>query len=135
MTDPDAPVPVSRWRLGLRQALLGAVVMAVALCIGLAIPLAPLWIDDWKLDGVVRAVALDVRDFGEEKGWDRLRFELAAQGLEARLPEEQCSVGVADGAVTVACAWEVVIDVPVVQRRIPLRFRSVGFVDAGGDLH
>jgi len=118
----------------LRQVALGAGVTAVALGVGAAIPLWPLLRDDYRLDDVVRAVALDVRDFGEEKGSDRLRFELAAQGLDARLHPDDCAIVQGEGGIDVTCSWEVVLEVGLVGRRLPIRFSSRAHVTPDGDL-
>jgi hypothetical protein len=118
----------------LRQVGLGAAVMALALLIGAAIPLGPLLRDDFVLDDVVRAVALDVRDFGVEKGTERLRFELAARGLEDHVRATDCTIEQGEQGIDVRCAWQVVLDVQVVERRLPIRFSSQAHVTPSGDL-
>ena len=130
----DALPPRSRRSVILRQVGLGALVTAVALVVGAAIPFGALVRDDYVLDHVVRAVALDVRDFGVDKGQERLRFELAAQGLEDHVRPEDCSIEQGEGGIDVRCAWEVVLDVAVVRRRVPIRFASVAHVTPSGDL-
>ena len=107
---------------------------AIAVLLGAALPLAPLLAADYALDGIVRAVALDVRDFGVDKGRERLSYELAAQGLEGRVGPEQCRVEQQSDGIEVACAWEVVLEVPLVERRVPLPFRSEARVSSSGDL-
>jgi hypothetical protein len=106
--------------------------MGLALLVGAAIPLAPLVRDDWALDAIVRAVALDLRDFGEARARERLRFEIAAQGLQDRLDAETCDLDV--GASSVSCAWGVVLTFPVVERSVPLAFSSAARTTSTGDL-
>jgi hypothetical protein len=130
----EAPAPRGRWSTIARQVGLGALVTAGALLLGAAIPLGPLLRDDYVLDGVVRAVALDVRDFGVDKGTERLRFELASQGLEDHVGLDDCSVEQGEQGIDVRCAWEVVLDVRIVERRVPIRFASHAHITPAGDL-
>ena len=112
------------------QGLAGAATMALAVAIGVAIPLVPLVRDDRALDWTVRAVALDMRDFGPEKARERLAFEIASQGLDRRVRSEDCVVE----PKRVACVWGVVVEVPWLARRVPLRFESEAELGEDGGL-
>ncbi len=129
-----APAARGRWGSVFRQVGLGAAVTAAALVVGAAIPLGPLLRNDYVLDDIVRAVALDVRDFGVEKGTERLRFELASRGLEEHVRADDCTVERSARGIDVRCAWEVILDVKVVERRLPIRFSSEAHVTPSGDL-
>lgn len=88
-------------------------------------------LDDQALDEVVVAVLLDWRDFGEEEARERLALELDRRGLAARLPAQACTLRVGADARSVACAWEVGVDVPLAGR-LPLAFSSEASLDGAG---
>ena len=130
----EGPPPSSRTRTVLRQVVFSAGMTTVALLLGASIPLYPLLRDDYRLDGIVRAVALDVRDFGVDKGQERLHFEIAAQGLSQRLRARDCTVAKGADGIEVACRWQVVLQVAWVDRSIPVGFSSHAHVAPDGDL-
>jgi len=105
----------------------------IALLVGAAVPLFPLFRADQALDGLVRAVALDWRDFGRQRAEERLQLEMASQHLDAYLRVDDCRLEEGEAKV-VHCAWGTSLRVPVVHRRIPLRFESHAEIDASGDL-
>lgn len=105
--------------LGMLAALLGG-------------PLVPYVIDDVRLDGIVRAVALDWRDFGEDEARERLQFELDAQGIDGAVRDESCELEMVEGGREVRCAWTV--QAQVIWGTQVLSFRSTARMDADGDL-
>lgn len=128
---PAEPAPPRRW---LRRALLG---FAAGALVVVAVPCAvvfPYFRDDFRMDGVVRAVALDWRDFGEERARARLEYELDHQGIGLQLTEEDCALLAEDGVRRVACAWSVLIEVPFAEVGVPLAFESRAEIGADGDL-
>jgi hypothetical protein len=95
----------------------------------------PLLRDDWALDRVVVAVALDWRDLGEEKARQRLQFELDREGIGGQVSDDACTLATeADDVRAVACRWEVRIDLPLVREQVPLSFASVARIDRRGVL-
>jgi len=119
----------SRWRV----AALGGVAAVVALLLGASLPLLPLVRTDWALDNLVRAVALDWRDFGRRRAEERLQLEIAEQGLDRWVGAEACAW--TDGEQRVIhCTWGTHLAVPLVRRRVPLDFESRAVVTAEGDL-
>jgi hypothetical protein len=124
------------WRRpAVRVALLG--LGAGALAAGL-VPIAvvyPYVRDDVRLDRVVRAVALDWRDFGEARARERLEYELDHQGVGPWVEDDDCAMtSSADGDRAVTCAWGVALPVWGTDRVVPLTFRSTATVDRSGDL-
>lgn len=118
-----------RWRV----ALAGGVTAALALLFGAAVPFVPLLRADHALDQAVRAVALDWRDFGEERADERLRLELAQPPVTGRIGRDDCELLDGDTRV-VRCAWRVVFRVPLVERRLHLDFGSEATVTPEGAL-
>ena len=111
--------------------------LALALVVFLAIPawiLTPFFLDDRRLDGIVRVVALDWRDFGEERARARLEAELDAQGVGSQVRDESCTFGSEGADRIVHCAWTVFVEVPLLARTWPLSFSSVARITEGGDL-
>ncbi|MFK7931607.1 MAG: hypothetical protein AB8H79_25730 [Myxococcota bacterium] len=94
------------------------------------------WVrDDARLDWVVRTVALDWRDFGDDAAQTRLQYELDHQGIGMQVADSDCSMArLPDGTRQVACHWAVALHVPVANTRVPLHFDSVATLDADGDL-
>ncbi len=111
--------------------------LGIALLAWAAIPawqLGRFVIDDQALDHVVVAVALDWRDFGEDKARDRLGWELDHRALSSRLPEGACGmVSEVEAGRSVACSWSVEVELPGLGRW-PLAFGSVARIDAQGVL-
>lgn len=108
--------------------------------IALAVAAVPAWRigwllrDDYALDGIAVAVALDWRDFGIDKARQRLQFELDRAGLDA-VRDEACTLDeTKDGARKVACAWRMDLVLPLWPRPIPLSFASEASVDRNGVL-
>jgi len=120
----------SRWRV----AAAGGVVAVVAILVGAAVPLAPLFRADMALDDLVRAVALDWRDFGQQRAEERLQLEMSQQGLERFVSVDDCVFEPTEAGRVVRCAWGTSLLVPVVRRRIPLRFASRALIAPDGDL-
>ncbi|MCO4744460.1 MAG: hypothetical protein KC912_06725 [Proteobacteria bacterium] len=112
-------------------ALATAVVLLIASA-ALFGPLVPYVVDDVRLDGIVRAVALDWRDFGEDEARERLQYELDAQGIDAAVGDESCALNELDGGREVRCEWTV--DAKVIWGVLPLSFHSIATMDAEGDL-
>jgi hypothetical protein len=114
----------------LRRAGYGLLLVLAA---WIAVPgwqLARCVLDDDQLDHVVVAVALDWRDFGEAEANERLRYELDARGLAARVPSDACGLRHdAEGVRSVACTWNVAVEVPLVGA-VPLGFGSTAGIDA-----
>jgi hypothetical protein len=128
----DAPAPrTSGWlRLALGMVAGGTVAAALALVL-----VFPYLRDDWVLDGIVKAVALDWRDFGEAKARERLQYELDARDIGTHVRDDACDLTTrADGAKQVGCAWSVQLAVPGAGRVLPLSFTSVAVVLPDGDL-
>jgi hypothetical protein len=115
-----------------------ALLVGVTLLGLVSVPLAtvlPLLRDDWALDRIVVAVALDWRDFGEDKARQRLQYELDHAGIGGQVSDEACTFGAEpDDVRAIACRWGVSVDLPLVTRRIPLAFESVARIDRRGGL-
>jgi hypothetical protein len=115
--------------------LLGALLLALVVL--LALPtwvLAPFFLDDRRLDAIVRVVALDWRDFGEERAKARLEAELDERGVGSQVRDESCVFATEGSDRVVRCAWTVFVDVPILTRTWPLSFASVARITEGGDL-
>jgi hypothetical protein len=132
----DATPPAPRWRdrpwvralgVGLLAGAAAAVLLPVAV-------IAPYLRDDLRLDRIVRAVALDWRDFGEQRARERLEYELDHQQIGAWVADDDCALAEGDGARTVRCAWGVTVSVPFTELVVPLSFASEAVVDRSGDL-
>ncbi len=119
------------WR---RQAILGVVAALVVIAVGVAIPVGPYVLDDLRLDRIVRAVALDWRDFGEDKARSRLQYELDKQQIGMQVGDDDCSLRTVGADKVVECAWTAVIRVPVGEAEVPLSFHSVASISPDGDL-
>lgn len=108
--------------------------MAVA-AVGGGIVLYPYVRDDLALDWVVRAVALDWRDFGKEAAVARLQYELDHQAVGMYVGDDNCALDVEqDGTRRVTCAWGVELQVPMTELALPLSFESQAVVDPRGEL-
>jgi hypothetical protein len=95
---------------------------------------APMFADDWKLDGAVRAVALDWRDFGEEEARVRMQYELDHRRIGLQVSDDDCALTETATERTVRCAWDVDVHVPLVGVDIPLAFSSEATVTPDGDV-
>ena len=125
------PRPPRPW---VRRILLG---MLAGVLVAVLIPVAwvfPYFRDDYVLDGVVRAVALDWRDFGREKAQARLEYELDARGVGLWVGDDDCRLETGQGADRVLCEWGVELQVPIAEVALPLAFRSVASIDGEGRL-
>ena len=113
------------WAIGLGAVVVGA---AVGAWVG------PFLRDDAKLDWIVRVVALDWRDFGEDKARSRLQFELDRQRIGLQVRDEDCAL-VEEGEVRgVRCAWTAELRVPFSEMSVPLGFSSAAEVGGDGTL-
>ena len=119
----------------LRRVLLG---MGAGALVALCVPawlVFPYYRDDRALDRVVRVVALDWRDFGEQRARSRLEYELDGAGIGLWVRDEDCSLASERPERQVACRWSVALEVPLVEVVVPLSFDSVVAIGPDGDLH
>ncbi|MEQ1505034.1 MAG: hypothetical protein ABMB14_22565 [Myxococcota bacterium] len=126
-----APRP---WAMLLRRGLLG---MGVG--VGIAILLVAGWLypyfrDDRALDRVVRVVALDWRDFGEEEARRRLEYELDHAGIGQWVADRDCALSTDRELRIVRCGWTVTADVPGAGVALPLSFASSAELGPDGSL-
>lgn len=115
-----------------RRALYGmafGAVVAVALPIGWVFPY---FRDDYVLDGIVRAVALDWRDFGQDKAQARLEHELDHRGIGLWVGDEACQLVTSEHERRVTCQW--VVSLAAADVSLPLAFRSSAAIDRDGNL-
>ncbi|MCB9684883.1 MAG: hypothetical protein H6738_15805 [Alphaproteobacteria bacterium] len=118
----------------LRRLAIGVVIGALA---AIALPVAlvaPYVRDDWRLDRIVRVVALDWRDFGEQKARERLEFELDDQQIGMNVGDDDCLLLTEGGARQVRCEWAVVIPIPGTDLSVPLSFSSTAALTPDGAL-
>lgn len=114
-------------------------VASLTLLLGVA-ALVALWIgpylrDDRVLDRVVRAVALDWRDFGLDRAKTRLQFELDRQRVGLQVGDGDCTfVEASNGVKEVRCAWRTEVRVPLMARTLPMHFTSQARIEPDGDL-
>jgi hypothetical protein len=118
-----------------RRAALAALLL-VGTCVVVATALVGPYVqDDHTLDQVVRAVALDWRDFGLETAQTRLQHELDRQRIGLQVSDGDCAFQEVEGGTRVVhCAWEVEVRVPLLSRGIPMSFRSEARVEPDGHL-
>jgi hypothetical protein len=126
----DLP-PRRRW---VRWALLGMLAGAILTALVPLGVVSPYLRDDYVLEGVVRAVALDWRDFGREEAEARLEYELDHQGIGLWVGDDDCRLEVAGAVRRVTCAWRAEVRVPLADVIVPLAFRSTAGVDGAGAL-
>ena len=82
---------------------------------------------------IVRAVALDWRDFGEAEARERLAFELDSQGIWQGVGDDHCRLESAEsGARRIHCAWDV--EVQAWWGVFPMSFESEARMNPAGDL-
>ncbi|MCA9492794.1 MAG: hypothetical protein KC621_22830 [Myxococcales bacterium] len=125
---------VARRRPWLRRLAVGMGIGAVA---AIALPvalIAPYVRDDWRLDRIVRVVALDWRDFGEQKARERLEFELDQQRIGMNVGDDDCVLVTEGSARQVRCKWAVTIPIPGTDLSVPLSFSSTAELAADGAL-
>ena len=117
------------------KRLLIATIAALVLAGGVIGALVgPYVADDVVLDRVVRAVALDWRDFGRERAVDRLQFELDHQGIGGQVSDDDCTLTEEGEVRQVQCRWRAEVPVPGADVAIPLTFHSRAEIDGRGDL-
>ncbi len=132
--DPPLGSDVSRvWRWARRAAMSLVAIPAIVLA-ALGFWVGPYFLDDWRMDQLVAAVALDWRDFGLERARMRLQYELDHRKVGLQVNDETCKMSREDGQSIVSCAWAVDLDLPFTSRVIPLRFSSRAAVMPDGDL-
>jgi hypothetical protein len=91
--------------------------------------------DRLLLDRVVRAVALEWRDFGEDKARTKLQYELDHQGIGLEVGDDNCTLTEPDADhKLVACAWNVSVAVPLTSAHVPLSFATSAEIGPNGDL-
>lgn len=119
--DPSSPPRARGWlrRLGIGMAIGAAAAIALPLAV-----VAPFVRDDWKLDRIVKVVALDWRDFGEQKARERLEYELDHQRIGMNVADDDCDLHAEGDARRVACEWGVVLPIPWTEWSVPLSFSS-----------
>jgi hypothetical protein len=119
----------------LRTTLLVVGAFAAALLLAPLLLISPYLLDDWRLDRLVVATALDWRDFGREKAETRLAYELDREHIGMQVTDESCELTqTEEGTRMVGCAWDVDVEVPFSQWTIPLSFSSQARVLAEGTL-
>ena len=117
------------------KRLFAACALAVLLLVVVFLAAVGPWIrDDMRLDWIVRAVALDWRDQGEQAARTRLQYELDHQGIGIWVADEDCEFRDEPPLRTVQCRWTATLHVPTTARSIPLPFESVAVVTANGDI-
>jgi len=122
----------SKWRAGLLVTL-GAMLFGFVTAFGA--PFVSPFVTDWRLDSEVIGVAMDWRDFGEEKAKQRLAFELERQRLSSHVVYEDCTFSIEpQKGYVLSCLWDVVVVLPIVESKVPLSFTSVAIVSNDGDV-
>ncbi len=121
--------------LGGGQLLLVVVVGLILVLGPITVMAGPFVRDDWLLDRIVRAVALDWRDFGRDRARARLEYELDHNGIGLHVRDDDCTlVEEPSGVRRVTCAWEVRFVVPASGMGWPLSFGSEASIGTDGDL-
>jgi hypothetical protein len=118
---------MKRWLQGAALGLLAVVAILVGAMAWLFGPYAQ---DDWVLDRAVRAAALDWRDFGIVEARQRLQFEMDRGGVGMHVQDEDC-VFAELRPRRVTCAWNVTVEIPGTELRVPLAFESAADVPFG----
>lgn len=134
MTSPEAAPTPTRGRRLLRGFGFITVLCGVAAFAGGAALLFPYLRDDYALDHAVQGVALDWRDFGEERARQRLDFELANAAVGHWVGAHDCAFTSEQGVRQVHCHWGVELRLPWAEASLPLSFESRATVTATGDL-
>ncbi|NCG18411.1 MAG: hypothetical protein GWP91_05290 [Rhodobacterales bacterium] len=123
------------WRLlGYLKQVAAVFVAAGALAIAVCLfAVWPFLADDLALDRLVRVVALDWRDFGEDKARERLQYELDHQKIGVQVGDGDCLLE-EEIARRVRCDWTAVVVVPVAGTQVPLAFSSRATIGDDGDI-
>jgi len=132
MTSEDAPSRSLKWvkRLVLAFGFTGMALVFAAVAL-----VWPYFRDDLLLDKTVRAVALDWRDFGEDKAQTRLEYELDHLDIGMQVSDGACGLFTDEGGVqAVRCKWAVEVVIPGVDLTLPLSFQSLAEIDVDGSL-
>ena len=122
-----------RRRSPLRIGTLFAVACAMLLVVP-AVMLGPYVLDDRKLDAIVKVVALDWRDFGEERARGRLEVELDRRSVGNQVRDEDCRFEHEGEDRIVRCAWTVQVEVLLLEKTFPLSFQSSARITPSGDM-
>jgi hypothetical protein len=123
---------VRRWLYRLAATCLVLVVAFISFAAAL---FGPYLLDDWRLDWVVRAVALDWRDFGLERARTRLQYELDHQGIGAQVADHACAFDEEEERKSVHCKWSVKVPIPGSAGAVPLAFSSTATIAPDGELN
>ncbi len=139
MDEPVQQEPSRRPWLGTLRRWTGRALVALAIVVltpivASAALVSPFLADDVRLDRVVRAVALDWRDFGEEQARSRLEFELDHQGIGLQVGDDDCTLIEEEGWRRVDCTWVTEMAVPGRADPVLLPFASRAAISPEGDL-
>lgn len=134
MADEPRTSPDAR-RGWVRTVSLGTFLfVSVSLVVVFAL-IGPLLRDDRRLDHIVRAVALDWRDFGRDKAVTRLQYELDHKRIGLQVSDDDCALDEPEpGIRRVRCAWVGEVRVPLLGRTSSLSFESEATIGPDGDL-
>jgi hypothetical protein len=134
----EEAAPRSRWLATLgrwtARALVIAAFLALTPMVAGAAMLSPFLKDDVKLDRVVRAVALDWRDFGRAAAQSRLEYELDHQGIGLQVGDDDCALSEEEGIRRVSCRWQTAVELPGLAEPVALPFTSVAEISPEGEL-
>jgi hypothetical protein len=122
---------LARWLA--RLAVVG-VVLAATPVIAAGAAISPYVRDDLALDRIVRAVALDWRDFGRSRAETRLQYELDHQEIGLQVRDQNCTLTEDQGSRIVECSWMAALAVPGMEAPVALPFDSRAVIAADGDL-
>ncbi len=113
----------------------GGVVAVLAMAaLGAVVALfSPVFLDDRALDRTVAVVALDWRDFGREKAHERLLLELDKNRIGPWVRDSDCALLREAELRIVACSWDTVVHIPLIDTRVPLNFESSAAIDNTGE--
>ena len=112
-----------RRRLSLRARL--GIIFGVALSAAAVVVIAvigPYVRDDYALDNIVRAAAIEWREFGEDRARQRLLFELDKQKIGGQVADDDCVLDAK--ALEVRCSWSADLRLPGTSVVMPLSFSS-----------
>ena len=118
-----------------KRASLAVSLLFFAAVVSMVVVVVPFVRDDFVLDQIVIAVALDWRDFGSAAAQERLKYEMDNRAIGMSVGDEHCSLTeTPNGLKRVQCQWQVEIAVPGSEHRIPLNFNSKAEIDEEGQL-
>ena len=121
-------------RLALRLTMVPLGLLVLVALLGVSM-VGPYMQDDRHLDQLVRAVALDWRDFGLERAQSRLQYELDRQRVGLQVADNDCTFEEpADRVREVRCQWHADVPIPLVARTFPMDFVSQARIEPDGDL-